>query len=149
MMHKFESAVGLAVSIAIDAVSKLATTLPILSEIESDFTSEGFHRVLVILRGASKRRPGNRLVRGLFTVYVYVLVESAGYPVLARLRFFEPDWTETRCFWQYDFQVSQAFDANEEIISVEGIDNLHIVPLAEINWHELPNNLRYQVASWL
>jgi len=86
MMHKFESAVGLAVSIAIDAVSKLATTLPILSEIESDFTSEGFHRVLVILRGASKRRPGNRLVRGLFTVYVYVLVESAGYPVLARLR---------------------------------------------------------------
>ena len=143
MMHKFESAVGLAVSIAIDAVSKLATTLPILSEIESDFTSEGF------LRGASKRRPGNRLVRGLFTVYVYVLVESAGYPVLARLRVFEPDWTETRCFWQYDFQVSHAFDANEEIISVEGIDNLHIVPLAEIDWHELPHNLRYQVASWL
>ena len=149
-MHKFETATGLAVSIAVDAVSKLAITLPVISEVESDLIlAKCFHRVVVTLRAASNRLPGNRRVKGLFTVYV--LIGSTGYPGFARLRVFEPDWTETRSFWQYDFQVSHAYASggDEETLSVEVMDALHIVPLAEIRWNELPANLRDQVARWL
>ena len=124
---KFERSEGFALAAAFEAYRSIFGVGPVLDGINPGL-SEGdrCHLVCDFADGA--------------TVQV-LLSGREGW-----VRVFPPDWIETRRFRQASLTALHSGLLDRPTVS---LGTLHIVPLAELHWEELPHSLRTQIARWL